>query len=315
MNDQNIPVVDAHHHLWVHDADRFLCDELYGDIKTSGYNVQSTVFIECKSMYRRHGPEEFQPVGEMEFANGCGALGESTVLGPTHICAAIVGRADLALGDRVKGVLEKLCEAGGERIRGIRYITSHVPEVKVEASKDLMLDRKFQEGFACLKEFHLRFDSWQYHPQLPQLLTLLRTAPDIPVVINHAGGLIGMGSFAARREEAIADWRRSLTALAALPNVYLKLGAFSMPVFALTPDMPKGEEHLTVFAERVRPLMETCIEIFGVRRCMFESNFPVSRNKYTYKETWDILNMASRGFSLSERQRLFAGTAREFYAI
>ncbi len=315
MNGQKIPIVDPHHHLWVHGKERFLCDELYGDIEASGYDVQATVFIECTSMYHPRGPEEFRPVGEMEFANGCGALGESGVLGPTRICSAIIGYADLALGERVKGVLEKLCAAGGERIRGIRYITSHEPEVKIQAPKDIMLDPKFQQGFACLKEFGLRFDAWQYHPQLPQLLKLVRMAPETPVVINHAGGLVGMGSFAGRREESIAAWRRSLTELAAEPNVFLKVGAFSMPVFALTPDMPKGPEHLAIFAERVRPLVETCVEIFGVRRCMFESNFPVSRETYTYKETWDVLMSAARNFSLSEKQQMFAETARQFYAI
>src|SRR5438046_6551367 len=41
--------------------------------------------------------------------------------GPIKVAQAIVGYADLALGDRVEPVLEALIRAGGGRLAGVRY--------------------------------------------------------------------------------------------------------------------------------------------------------------------------------------------------
>jgi predicted TIM-barrel fold metal-dependent hydrolase len=87
------------------------------------------------------------------------------------------------------------------------------------------------------------------------------------------GTPLGIGAYAGRRDERFELWRRSLLALAALPNVVVKLGGLAMPFCGFTPpgDGPQSE-HL---ARQWRPYLETCIEAFGAERCMFESNFPV----------------------------------------
>src|SRR5437588_11612417 len=63
-----LPIVDPHHHLWDRPGWRYLLDELLVDVN-SGHNVVATVFVQCRSMYRRAGPEELRPVGETEFVN------------------------------------------------------------------------------------------------------------------------------------------------------------------------------------------------------------------------------------------------------
>src|SRR6267143_1408010 len=69
-----LPIIDPHHHLW-DDPDRtprrYLLEQLVPD--TTGHNVRQTVFIECGSMYRADGPEEFRVVGETEFVQGAAA--------------------------------------------------------------------------------------------------------------------------------------------------------------------------------------------------------------------------------------------------
>src|SRR6266567_4343709 len=81
----------------------------------SGHNVLASVFVQCRSMYRRDGPEELRPLGETEFANGVAAMSASGSYGPARICAGIVGHADLRLGARVHDVLEAHVRAGGGR--------------------------------------------------------------------------------------------------------------------------------------------------------------------------------------------------------
>ena len=81
-----LPICDPHHHFWDRRSaripyQRYLLDELAADIQ-SGHNVRSTVFIECRSMYRKDGPEEMRPVGEVEFVQGQAAASASGLYGP-----------------------------------------------------------------------------------------------------------------------------------------------------------------------------------------------------------------------------------------
>ena len=57
----DIPIIDPHHHLWDRSDGRYMADDLQADIE-SGHNIVSTVFVECSSMYREDGPEQFRPV-------------------------------------------------------------------------------------------------------------------------------------------------------------------------------------------------------------------------------------------------------------
>ena len=121
----DIPICDPHHHFWDFRTQRipyqrYLLHELADDVN-SGHNVKSTVFIEARSMYRTDGPEEMRPVGEVEFVQGLAAASASGLYGPTKIAAAIVGHANLNLGDAVEPVLEALQAASPNRFRGIRH--------------------------------------------------------------------------------------------------------------------------------------------------------------------------------------------------
>ena len=66
-----LPICDPHHHLWDQRPERipyqrYLLPELLADVN-QGHNVRSTVFIETRVFYRRSGPVEMRPVGQVEF--------------------------------------------------------------------------------------------------------------------------------------------------------------------------------------------------------------------------------------------------------
>src|SRR5437899_136236 len=124
----DLPIVDPHHHLVDRpETGRYLLPELLADL-ASGHNITATVYLEWLSMYRATGPAELRPVGEIEFANGVAAMAASGTYGNTHVCAGIVGYADLTLGAAVEKVLEAMIEAGGGRFRGIRFISATHPD-------------------------------------------------------------------------------------------------------------------------------------------------------------------------------------------
>jgi len=114
-----LPIIDPHHHLWDRPGNRYLLEELVADMR--GQNVRQTVFVECTSMYRASGPDEFKVVGETEFVQGIAAVSASGRYGEPRVAAGIVGSADFRLGDRVQPVLEAHLAASPQRFRGIRH--------------------------------------------------------------------------------------------------------------------------------------------------------------------------------------------------
>ena len=308
------PIIDAHHHLWDGAHPRYLLDEILSDVQ-SGHTIESTVFVQAGTMCRQSGPEELRPVGEVEFANGVAAMSASGVYGATRICAAIVGHADLCLGSQLEPVLEALDRAGGGRFRGVRHSAARDPEVRMQAPEGLLRDTSFREGFACLQRLGYTFDAWLYHPQLDDLVDLMRAFPAAKVVLNHMGGRIGVGSYARRQDEVMDSWKKSLRALTAFPNVNVKLGGLGMALagFALHERLepPSSDDLVGAW----RPYIENCIEMFRPDRCMFESNFPVDKASCSYRVLWNAFKKIASVQSETDKGHLFRGSASRFYAI
>src|SRR5258705_1331443 len=122
----DLPIIDPPHHFWdTPQRGRYLLPELLADIG-GGHNVVATVFLECRSMYRKGGPTEMAPVGEVEFVNGIAAMSASGGYGSCRVAETIIGHADLTLGARVREVLEAEIRVGGGRVRRIRHSLSCV---------------------------------------------------------------------------------------------------------------------------------------------------------------------------------------------
>ncbi len=151
----DLPICDTHHHLWGHRTgrvhQRYLMDEIQEDLRT-GHNIVSTVFIECRAMYRADGPEELKTVGEVEFVNGIAAMAAAGLYGKTRVAAGIMGFAELQLGSRVRAVLEAQIAAAPDRFRGIRRTGAWDadPRISRASAPGLYLDASFREGFAEL---------------------------------------------------------------------------------------------------------------------------------------------------------------------
>jgi L-fuconolactonase len=313
------PIVDAHHHLWDRPGWRYMFDDLRADLN-SGHNIVATVFLQCRSMHRADGPEHLRPVGETEFVNGIAAMSASGTYGPSRVCAGIVGYADLRLGARVPEVLEAHLLAGGGRFRGIRHIVAWDPDPTVRnpgnpAPPGLLLDRAFREGFARLGPLGLSFDAWLHHHQIGELAALADAFPSTAIVLNHVGGPIGIGSYAGRRDEVLADWSAAIRDLAARPNVSVKLGGMGMRVNGFGFEAHSRPPSSEALAAAWRPYVETCVEAFGAARCMFESNFPVDKGSYTYAAYWNACKRLARDASSGEKADLFGGTAARVYRL
>lgn len=312
----DLPIVDPHHHLSNHWGG-YYAERLAADMQ-SGHRVLATVCIQCGWAYRQDGPPALAPVGETE-----AIVAQAKVLNArddgTRYCAGIVGYADLRLGASVDEVLAAHMLAGQGRFRGIRCSAAQHEAfrhgVMTPPPPHLYLDHDFCQGFARLSGFGLSFESWCFHSQLGELLDLARAFPGTPIVINHVGAPLGVGPYQGRRAEAWAEWLPAMRALSGCPNVYVKLGALGMTIFGFDfharPRPPNSAELAAAWG----PYVETCIELFGAERCMFESNFPVDKGTCSYPVLWNAFKRIVAGASPAQKAALFSGTATRFYRI
>ena len=311
-----LPICDAHHHLWLdrgHTGEPYTIDDLRADV-TTGHNVQRTVFVECHAEYRTHGPAELRPVGEVEFV-AASAERDGATSGPQ--IEAIVGHADLSLGDRVHDVLMLLDAAGRGRFRGVRHSTAWdaAPMGNNAARPGLPGEDAFRRGIRRLGELGHSFDAMVYHTQIPELTDVARACPDVTIVANHLCIPVAGGPYRGRADEVRAWWRQHLPELARCGNVVLKIGALIRPLSGERWDKrghkASSEEIAAAWGAEVRFAIDT----FGPSRCLFESNFPVDKACFGYVEVWNAFKRMAAGFTEAEKLDLFHDTAARAYRL
>lgn len=322
-----LPICDPHHHHWDHPGSRYLLDELLAD--TRKHRVVKTVFVECGSMYRArpdHGDradeadEAMRCIGETEFVQGLAAQSASGGYGEMRANAGIVGHANLLLGAAVERVLEAHIAASPNRFRGIRHSAAWHESDAIRASHSappphMLTLAAFHEGFARLAPLGLSFDAWLFHTQLDELTALARRFEDTTIVLDHVGGVLGIGPFAGRHDEVFPVWKRSISELARSPNVHVKVGGLPMAVCGFGWSHEAKPPSSQVICETLRPWYEHCIEAFGPARAMFESNFPVDKVSCSYTVLWNAFKRMSSGYGAEARAALFHDTAVRVYRL
>jgi predicted TIM-barrel fold metal-dependent hydrolase len=295
------PVIDPHHHLWDLEHNPYpwlqtrpLAPRLEGDIEpiaktymlkdyladVQNQNVVKSVHIEC-------GWDPDDPVGETAWLQSV-----ADQYGFPH---GIVARAQLDTPD-----IEKILggHAQYKNARGIRHIVCwHRDPVKSYVQRpDLLTDPQWRRGFRLLRRFGFSFDLQLYPSQMADAASLAQAHPETLIILDHAGMPVD------RDETGIRTWRQGMGALAALPNVVSKisgLGAFDW----------------RWSADSIRPFVLETIEIFGVSRCMFASNFPVDKLYSDFDSLYAAFHSITAGFSAAEKQMLFHDNAIRYYRL
>jgi predicted TIM-barrel fold metal-dependent hydrolase len=315
-----IPIVDSHHHLFHRPARRYLLDEYLADAAT-GHNIVATIYVETQAMARISGPELLRPLGEIEFANGVGAISASGIYGSTRACAGIVGYADLSMGAKIGELLDRAISAAPDRFRGVRQILIDHP---TEAPYRFMTHRPprgiiDQPGFRCglqqLAPRGLSYDTAVMHHQLPRISSLADDFPDTTFVIEHLGVAIAMNEDGHQPSDMFGSWRANLIDLALRPNVVCKIGGLGMRFWGFGFDEKPDRPSYIELAEVWGPYVETAIELFGPDRCMMESNFPVDSRSCDFASLWNAMKLIVKNYSSAEKLALFSGTANRVYRL
>jgi predicted TIM-barrel fold metal-dependent hydrolase len=298
----DLPVVDAHHHLWDLSRGRypwlqdgydpaafFLGDYaalrqnfLPGDYRrvSAGCNVVATVHVEAE----RDRAEQVAETAWLHEMNARYGMPD-----------AVVAHAWLDVPETEERLLEHLRYP---LVRGIRSkpVTSRSPGESVRGRPRTMQDEKWLRGLALLGKHGLSWDLRVPAWHLPEAAEVAAMFPDLPIVLNHHG-------FAwDRSEEGLARWRGWLETIARQPNVRVKLSEFGV----------RGQPFS--WAEVTRIVRET-VAVFGWQRCMFASNFPVAGLRIGYPELVTGIARALDGLSPARRRAVMCDNALQFYRI
>jgi len=294
-----IPAIDSHHHLWdsVRNSYPYLTDgsrdrmhgkplpRVYGiedylrDI--SGLNVVRSVHIQC-------GWNPTDPVGETRWLED--------VAQKTEYPTAIVAYADLS--DPLVEQTLVAHTATSRRLRGIRqHVGWHVdPRYRLAGRPDLLTDPNWGRGFALLEKFNLSFELQAFYPQFVDAAALATKFPRTKILLGNSGMPVD------REPDAIAAWREGLKQLAVCPNVFAKIGGFSMV-----------DHRWTV--KSIAPFVTDLVDTFGIDRCLFGSNFPVDGLYRDFKAMWHDYHAVIADLSEIDKRKLFHDNAARVYHL
>jgi predicted TIM-barrel fold metal-dependent hydrolase len=296
-----LPIVDAHQHLWdlEHNYLPWLRDEppipfRYGDYRalrksylpadywrdSARQNIVKTVHVETEW-------DPADPVGETRWLQ--------TIIAASGLPHAIVAQAHLDADD-VATVLAG--HAACPQVRGIRHKPSAAasPDRVQPGAPGSMGDPRWRRGYALLARHGLSFDLQTPWWHLAEAALLARDFPETLVILNHTG------LPADRSAQGLAGWRKAMGTLAAFPNTACKISGLGQP-----------GRPWTVAANG--PIVRDTIAIFGARRCMFASNFPVDSLVADFDTIFDGFKAIVADFGAADQAALFHDNAVRLYRL
>ena len=274
--------IDAHQHFWQYDpAKHIWMNDDMGVIK------------------RDFTPLDLEPLLRDCSINGCVAVQANQAeiendfllgLANNHnIIKGIVGWVDLQ-SDTVEERLTHYQQF--DKIKGFRHV------IHDEADVDFMLRPAFLRGVGLLKKYGFTYDILIFPKHLPNTLELVKAFPEQPFVIDHiAKPFIKTGE---NRE----GWQKALKAVATHENVSCKISGMVTEA-----DWQNWQQ------ADFTPYIYDVVELFGMDRVMYGSDWPVCTLAATYKDMFSIVKNYFSTFSASEQQKFFGTNAVQFYNL
>lgn len=195
----------------------------------------------------------------------------------------IVAYCDLGADD-AESTIERHMEFAN--VRGIRH----------GGNDDSFVDPAWRRGYQVLAKYGLVFTHQVGLDRMPKACDLVGAIPDVTFCVDHAG------MPRERTKEYFELWREGMKSLAAFPNTVCKISALGM-----------CDPRWTV--DSLRPWVLACIDMFGVERSFFGSNFPVDRLFSTYTDLLNALGEIVNDFSSGEQRALFQKNAERVFRV
>lgn len=291
-------IIDAHHHIWrqtdlpwllgptqprifgAYDAIKrdYPVTEFLDDIAGSG--IEKSVYVQANwaaNWFEDEVAWVQQTADESGWPHG------------------IVGFCDMTQKD-ARADLDKLAKY--PLMRGIRqqFHWHENPLYRFARSADLCEDEAVQHNIGYLAEYGWSFDLQVFDGQMESAGKLADACPDVIFVLQHAGMLEDL-SDAGR-----ASWQRNMKALAKRKNVVSKLSAFGTFIHR------NDQDHIGW-------MVDETVKIYGARRCLFGSNFPIEKLWTDYATMVGSFVKAAKKLGDNKSKAIFHDTAQRVYRL
>ncbi len=274
--------IDAHHHFW--ELSRFD----YAWLRAEGNQAICRDFL----------PADLKPhldacgIRKSIFVQTRHELAENRwvldLCEQNDFLAGIVGWVDLQSPDCEEQLLEF---KDHPKFLGIRHVTQDEPD------DDFIVHQKTLRGLKVLEKHRVPFDLLFFVKHLRHAPTVAMLCPELPLVLDHLAK-------PRIKDQAFDDWEANFRAAAKCENVYCKLSG-----------MITEADWKNWKPADLKPYIDIALDAFGPDRLMYGSDWPVCELAGSYELVHAALAENIADLSETEQQRIWAGTAAEFYGI
>jgi L-fuconolactonase len=280
----SLGAIDAHHHFW--DPTRAAYPWMTG---------------EMEAIKRPFDAHDLAPllaaagIGRTILVQARTSLEETreflATAGATGFVAGVVGWVDLT--DRtVAATIESLqAGPGGSYLVGIRHPVHDEPDPGWLARPDV------RRGLAEVSRAGLSFDLLVRPRELPAAVELVRAMPTLRFVVDHLGK-------PAVRSGRLELWAGLVSLFGELPNAWCKLSG-----------LVTEADWTSWQVEDLEPFVRHALEVFGPRRLLFGSDWPVCLLAASYADVVEVARRLIGSLTESERADVLGETARRVYQL
>ena len=292
------PVIDTHHHIWLRKDIPWLADppipRMYGEYfgLRRDYPVEEWI-------------NDVVPEGVTKSVHVTANWGIARALDETRWLQSVADKHGFPHGIVCEAVmtdpdLETKLKAQTQfpNLRGVReqiFWDSHPLRQRV-SQPNYCNAPDFRRGFALLEKYGLSFELQVFAGQVKYAVELIKAFPNVPMILLHSGMLTD------RSPLMIEQWRAALTAMAAFPNVHVKLSGLGM--FSLGLTYPQA-----------RQVIRDSIQIFGIERTIYGSNFPLEKLHASYADFIALYRKVLSEYSEADQRKVFHDNAVKFYRL
>jgi len=273
--------IDSHQHFWIYDP-----------IKDAW--IDDSMSVNKKDFQ----PEDVKPLLDENNIEGCVAVQADQSEKETHYLLDLTEKHDFIKG--VVGWVDFRAENIEERLdyfsqfktlKGFRHIVQSEPQI------NYLLRPDFCRGISLLAKYNFTYDILIYPEHLKPALEFVKRFPDQKFVIDHiAKPYI--------KKHLIDEWKDDLTLFSPYKNVYCKMAG-------LVTEADWSGWKYTDF----KLYIDVVLNVFGLDRIMFGSDWPVCLTSASYKEVCKVVENNTLFLSDEEKKKLWGLNCVDFYQL
>lgn len=272
--------IDSHQHFWKYD------------------NIIDKTWITDSMLALKQDflPETLKPLMFENGIEGCVAVQTDQTENETHylidlakkhdFIKGVVGWVDFT-GENIRDRLEYF--SNFKIVKGFRHI------VQSELQDDFLLRKDFCNGISLLRKHNFAYDILIYPKHLKYAIKFVEKFPDQKFVIDHlAKPYI--------KNKLVEEWKNELKFFVKYENVSCKIAG-------LVSEAEWNNWNILDFAIYIL----TVLDIFGIDRVMFGSDWPVCLAAASYSQVCEILDNNTSFLNVEEKEKLWGLNCLKFY--